>query len=1038
MKRVIIGLMGVLASASVHAQNFIPTLQQLNHRSFTRLDGAPTYAYALAQSTDGTLWLGSATGLTRFDGSNFVKYPEHSDEPLPSTNVSALKSSPDGGLWVGFRLGGVCFLRNGHLTRYEAFDELHLGTVYRFAYDHDGSLLIATTGGLVQLHGGVLERIAPDVILKADDVLVDRAGTMWVATSKNIVARTKGDVQFHEVSKIGQPFDSTSQVLAEAPDGRVWTNSAGRSIRLDPTLPVSGTSPAHRTERPSGRLLIDSAGNHWLSGDGSVSRWPAADVTGDRQSQQHMAHAEVFSKTDGLTDAPLSMLEDREHNIWMGTLLGLDRFSPSRVVRAVPRCNGLLGYALATDTAGGLWAACSGLAEAHSGSLLQIQDGKVTSERSVERLTAAYRDGSGTVWFGGPDHVGSFDGRAFVATSLPADLRGLDVQALAKDSSGALWVSVVRHGVYRLDAGRWVPYGAVELPREPAIVEASDGDGAVWFGYQGSRIVRLQGQTLRQFSAADGLDIGNVTAIYPAVGQIWVGGETGFAQLHGASFSAIRTASGTPIKGISGIASTKNGDLWLNAIGGIIRIGAQEVQQLIRDPNYLIQTEIFDSLDGVPGDPVQLRPTPTAMTTNDGHVWFAMTDGLAWIDGSGSARNELAPPITLWALYSEGQRYPNRGQALHLPVHTKNLQFEYSAGSLTVPEHVRFRYKLTGLDRDWSDVGGRREAYYTNLGPGTYTFQVIGSNNDGVWNETGASMVFTIAPAFYQTAWFRGLCVAAILALIWVLYQLRLHQVQRRHEALNRARLELAHVSRLATLSAMTASITHEVSQPISGILTNCNTCARMLAADPPNIVGATDTVRRTIRDADRAVEVITRLRAMFAKKAPIIEVVDLNDAAREVIALSSAELQQRGSLLQTDFAEALPAVSGDRIQLQQVILNLVLNAADAMADIDDRPRTLRVQTEVEGNVRVKLLVRDSGVGLDPRGIEKLFDAFYTTKAKGLGIGLAISRSIIESHKGQLWAMVNDGPGATFCFSIPRASVAMIDAAQPSSSAPKT
>ena len=192
-----------------------------------------------------------------------------------------------------------------------------------------------------------------------------------------------------------------------------------------------------------------------------------------------------------------------------------------------------------------------------------------------------------------------------------------------------------------------------------------------------------------------------------------------------------------------------------------------------------------------------------------------------------------------------------------------------------------------------------------------------------------------------------------------------------------------------------------------------------MLAADPPNLVGTAETIRRTIRDASRATGVIERLRAMFAKKAPTMEMVDLNDAAREVIAISSAELRRSNSDLQTDFAEALPAVSGDRVQLQQVILNLLLNAADAMAGIEDRPRTLQVQTQIHGGDSIKLIVRDSGVGIDPHGIEKLFDAFHTTKAHGLGIGLAISRSIIESHKGQLWAKANDGPGATFGFSIP-------------------
>jgi len=254
---------------------------------------------------------------------------------------------------------------------------------------------------------------------------------------------------------------------------------------------------------------------------------------------------------------------------------------------------------------------------------------------------------------------------------------------------------------------------------------------------------------------------------------------------------------------------------------------------------------------------------------------------------------------------------------------------------------------------------------------------------------------------------------------------------------LNQTRLELRQVARMASLAETTASITHEVSQPISGILMNANTCARMLAADPPNLAAAAETVQRTIRDAHRALEVIKRLRAMFARKAPTLENMDLNDAAQEVIAMSAGELRRSRAVLQTDFAESLPAIRADRVQLQQVILNLLLNAADAMAGIEDRPRTLRIQSAMHGIDSVELLVRDSGVGLDPRAIDKLFEAFYTTKAHGLGIGLAISRSIIESHRGRLWATPNEGPGATFGFSIPCASGLMSDTAAIARSEPQ-
>ena len=238
-------------------------------------------------------------------------------------------------------------------------------------------------------------------------------------------------------------------------------------------------------------------------------------------------------------------------------------------------------------------------------------------------------------------------------------------------------------------------------------------------------------------------------------------------------------------------------------------------------------------------------------------------------------------------------------------------------------------------------------------------------------------------------------------------------------EALAKARSELAHVARVTTLGALTASIAHEVNQPLSGIITNASTCLRMLDADPPNVDGARETVRRTIRDGNRASDVITRLRALFGKKSATTESVDLNEATREVIALSRTDLQSTGVILRTELADDLPWVTGDRVQLQQVILNLLLNASDAMSGVHDRPRQVLISTDREERNRVRLTVRDAGVGFDPQAVNRLFDAFYTTKSGGMGIGLSVSRSIIERHHGRLGAALNEGPGATFSFSIP-------------------
>lgn len=244
----------------------------------------------------------------------------------------------------------------------------------------------------------------------------------------------------------------------------------------------------------------------------------------------------------------------------------------------------------------------------------------------------------------------------------------------------------------------------------------------------------------------------------------------------------------------------------------------------------------------------------------------------------------------------------------------------------------------------------------------------------------------------------------------------RLQDEQRRYHDMQ---LELAHANRIATLGQLSASIAHELNQPLTGILTNCSTCLRMLTSDPLNLDGAREAVQRTIRDGNRASDVTVRLRALFNKIQPASEVVDLNEATQEVIALSLAEIQNSRVIVRTELADDLGFVSADRVQLQQVVLNLLRNALDAMSSIEDGPRDLLIRSERETGDWVRVSVRDSGVGFDPQTSDRLFEPFYSTKSDGMGIGLSVSRSIIENHHGRLVAALNDGPGATFSFSVP-------------------
>jgi len=244
----------------------------------------------------------------------------------------------------------------------------------------------------------------------------------------------------------------------------------------------------------------------------------------------------------------------------------------------------------------------------------------------------------------------------------------------------------------------------------------------------------------------------------------------------------------------------------------------------------------------------------------------------------------------------------------------------------------------------------------------------------------------------------------------------RLQDEQRRYHEMQ---LELAHANRVATVGQLSASIAHEINQPLTGIITNCNTCLRVLAGEPLHLDRARDVVRRIMRDGDRAAAVVARLRALFARQEPAAESVDLNEATREVLALSMGEIQKSRVSLRTALADDLQRVTADRVQLQQVVLNLLRNALDAMESVDDRTRDLLISTAKEEGGRVRFSVKDAGVGFDPQALDRIFEAFYSTKRDGMGVGLLVSRSIIEHHKGRLWAELNDGPGATFSFSVP-------------------
>ena len=942
-------LLGTLWSFAVRvwSHDAEATLQQLNHRAFTSVEGAPSDIRALAQTADGTLWIGAGTGLIRFDGVRFVLYPGIGEPPLPSTNISTLLAAPDGSLWIGFLLGGVSVLKAGHVTSYDERDGFPNGSVDQFALDLDGSIWAATRDGLAHFTGQRWMKVGDESQLGIPyGVLVDRTGTLWVASAAGLYARVAGETRFRSIAKLG--FIPGRVVLAATPDGTIWAAPDRRLIRIDsPTDPQSGGFVTIRGVS-GGPLRFDDAGYLWASDmdANDLLRVPVRELTRTDQ-REVVVHPETFTHAEGLSaGAVFDVLQDRERNIWVGTSTGLDRFSRTNVVRdaALPCSQAAFAperAAFVAGEAGALWMACI---EGSVPQVVQIRDGAVVTRQITPVFGVAYRDSQGAIWFGGPTALGhvAADGRV-ATTPLPAPLAGRRVQALVRDRRGALWVSVIGKGLFRSLDGEWPEYGNLDaLPRAPAYVATADSTGALWFGYTNNRIARVTDRTVQLFDTRHGLEVGNVMAILAHDGQIFVGGELSFERFDGARFVRIRSAAGGLFRGISGIVRARNGDFWLNGTRGIVHISRQEMERVVRDPSHRVSCEMYDYLDGVPGAAVQFHPQPSAIETTDGRLWFSMTAGMVSIDALHLVRNALPPPVTIWSVTSGRQRYSTLGAGLRLPVHTTHLQIEYSAGSLTVPERVRFRYKLEGSDPDWQEVGSRREARYTNLGPGRYTFRVTAANNDGVWNETGAAFELAIAPAFYQTKWFYALCGLLLAAVLIALYRLRMLQFA----AHVRGRLE----ARLAERERIARELHDTLLQGMQGLIWRFQAATDRIPPGAP----ARQLMEQSL---DRADELLAESRE---------RVKDLRPTAGKMAELAQALATEGDQFAQLHPAKFRVSVAGASRILHPIVREEgLLIAREALSNAFRHARAPDIEAEVTyGETALHVRIRDNGQGI--------------------------------------------------------------------------
>lgn len=978
----------------------------------------------IVQTPDGALWLATFAGLLRFDGLRFRCFDLDTLPDLRSIRITGLTLDGEGGLWVVTQNGHALRMRDGVILEAHALP--HAAEVLSIVRDRTGAVWMRGSSGAVLrfAEGTWTEPIGPKKGGGTyENLCLDRDG---LAVSNAQTELVRFDEKGERASTITAP--GPIHALMSDREDRTWLGLGDGLARVhDGAIERVAIEP--QLGRSVSAILADGSGGLWLGTSGGL-RHVVPGAEGGAWIQIPVP-LEIPASFD-----VRSLARDREGNVWVGSASqGLVRLTPHRVACSRADLFQQTVTALADDGAGGAWIAygTGGLWRMRAGTtkLEQVPFSAAGSPRAG--LYSLMRDAEDRLWVAAGMRIMRED-RVLLAPNVSEIDPGWRAGTVVSTKDGRVWAAYgLRGNLIRIGPDDAIAE-SVELP--DTIISVSPArDGSLWIGGP-NQVWHLTEKGLETYGEKDGVPHGDVRDVLAdRDGRVWIatyGG--GLGVISDGRVTRIARAQGLADNSLTRILADDRDRLWILSNQGLMVAERRDLVAVAKGNAARVDPIVIGPESGMPEANFG---SPAGFVNDAGMMWFGTVAGVVRIDPHEFPFNRNAPTVIVEHVTAD-ETDLTLSNEIEVPAGTRRLGFEFTSFALSVPDRVHFRYRLDGFDDDWIENETLRQASFTGLRPGPYTFHVAARNEDGVWSQNPATITVRVLPAWWETDLFRIMVVVTALASLYALDRVRIGIIRRRAHTLleategraraeereSRLREELAHVARVATAGEMATSLAHEVNQPLAAIVTNAEAGRRFLARDDVDRTELDAILRDIAQQGQRASEVIQRLREFLRKQPTERRPLDLNQVVRNALPLVRRELEDHRVDLVLELMEHMPTVTVDPIQIQQVVVNLVNNACEAMSSTSGERRIEMSTSSQDG--RVLLFVSDTGPGIAPALMGQIFEPYVTTKASGMGLGLAICRSIVEAHGGSLSAAAIDGEGARFRVELPQSSQTVV------------